>query len=120
MKNAAKFLGAIGLVFFIYGLIAAFFLGGHLRSIAIGQVVLGLIGCIIFASYYTREALATVSRKSDIFYGALGGAFLLFILIGVNVVAHSKWGEKQFDLTVNKIHSLSEESQRIVRDIQTP
>jgi len=120
MKHLARFFGGLGLIFLIFGSVAILMFQGQFSPIGYPQFALGLIGVIIFLVYFFRDALQTISRKREIIYGLLGSLIVLFILIGANVIAHSKFGERKFDMTVNKIHSLSPESIQLVKNLPTP
>lgn len=106
-----RLLGIYGIIFVIFGALAAFFFHQtFLAPAAYVEIIIGLILVGIYLFYYLGEATKNFWRKRDVFFGILGGFFLLLILVGVNVIAHSKWGEQKWDLTTNKIHSLSPES----------
>lgn len=120
MKNYARYFGVFGLIFFIFGSMAAVLTTGAGRTVGVAQALAGLAGMITFLFYFLGETASKISEKKEALFGLAGALFLLLFLIGANVIAHSKWGEKKFDLTTNKIHSLSPESRKILKDLKSP
>jgi ABC-type uncharacterized transport system involved in gliding motility auxiliary subunit len=118
MKRYARYLGGLGIIFLIFGAFMALFTAGPIEYVGIAETIVGLFSVGVFLFYYFREALNTISQKREIFYGIAGGLLLLLILIGANVVAHSKFGEGKFDTTANKIHTLSSESINLVKNLK--
>jgi ABC-type uncharacterized transport system involved in gliding motility auxiliary subunit len=119
MKNYARYFGALGIIFLIFGAISSITLQGTLQGFGIAQFVLGLFGVSVFGFYHLGETLRTISQKREVFYGLTGGVLLLLILVALNVIAHSKLGERKFDTTANKIHSLSQESSNLVKNLNS-
>ncbi|MDB5037352.1 MAG: hypothetical protein JWQ35_880 [Bacteriovoracaceae bacterium] len=117
MKKYARYYGALGAIFFIFGAITSIMLQGTLKYFGIVEFLVGLFGLAVFTFYFIGEALRTISQKREILFGLVGGLFLLLILIGANVVAHSQFGERKFDTTANKVHSLSSESINLIKNI---
>lgn len=117
MKTYARYFGGLGIIFLIFGAISSLMLRGTLQLVGISEFILGLFGVGIFIFYFLGEALRTISQKREVLYGVLGGLLLLVILIAANVVAHSQFGEKKFDTTANKIHSLSNESAQLIKNL---
>lgn len=118
MKTLARFSGGLGLILFLFGTIASLLFVGTYRFFGYGQMVLGIAGIVFYLLYFVQDTLSAISRKREAIFGILGGLLILFILVGLNVVAHSKFGEKRFDWTTNKIHSLAPESKALLRGLK--
>lgn len=117
MKKFAAFLGGLGIIMMIFGLIAVLFFAGALRAVGFGQLVAGAIGVTIYLVYFLTDTMhIIVKRRNDIF-GVLGGLMILALLVGINIVAQSKFGERTWDTTVNRVHSLSPESQELAKNL---
>ena len=119
MKNFARFAGGLGLICFLFGLISLLF-GGFFQGIAIAQFAIGLLGIGFFAFYFMGDSIRVIVRQKEAIFGALGGVILIAVLIGLNVIAHSKFGSKTFDTTLNRIHTLAPESQEIAQSLDSP
>lgn len=117
MKKFAGFLGGLGIIMMVFGLIAVLFFAGALRAVGFSQLVAGAIGVSIYLVYFLTDTMhVIVKRRNDIF-GVLGGLLIVALLIGVNVVAQSKFGERTWDTTVNRVHSLAPESQELAKNL---
>jgi len=109
--------GIFGLIFVFFGAVAAiFFRDTFLAPAAYVEIALGLIAIGVYGFFFFKEAAESLWKRRDLLYGVLGGLLGLFILIGLNVVAQSQLGERKFDLTVNRLHSLSEASIQVAKD----
>jgi ABC-type uncharacterized transport system involved in gliding motility auxiliary subunit len=120
MKNLARFLGGLGAIFFIFGMVATLMFQGQLRAVGYTQIALGIVGLGLFFFHFIGEVFKALSRKREAIFGIVGAFVILLILIGANVVAHSKWGERKFDTTTNKIHSLAPDSVALVKNLPAP
>jgi ABC-type uncharacterized transport system involved in gliding motility auxiliary subunit len=111
-----RLLGIYGLIFIIFGGVAAiFFHQTFLAPAAYVEIIVGFVLLLIYLFHFFGETSKNIWRKRDVFFGVLGGGLLLALLVGMNVIAHSKWGDQKWDLTTNKIHSLSPESIETLR-----
>jgi ABC-type uncharacterized transport system involved in gliding motility auxiliary subunit len=119
MKNFARFSGGLGLICLLFGLISLMF-SGVFHTVALFQFAIALAGLAFFAFYFTGDVISVVMRRREAIFGALGGVILLGVLIGLNVIAHSKFGGKTFDTTKNRIHTLAAESQEIAQSLDAP
>jgi ABC-type uncharacterized transport system involved in gliding motility auxiliary subunit len=117
MKNYARFFGIIGIILFVCGGIASVVISGKGRAVAIAEFVLGFVGMIFFLFYFLKETLSKISEKKETIYGIFGVVFSLLLLIAANVITHTKWGERKFDTTTNKIHSLSADSSKLLKNL---
>jgi len=118
MKSLAQLFGALGVIFIFFGAISSIaFFQGSFQLIGFGQLAIGLIGVGIFLFYFFGAALQTLSRGKEAIFGIIGGVLILFILVGANVVAHSKLGERKWDTTANKLHSLSPDSVQLLKNL---
>lgn len=114
-------LGSFGLVLVIFGCIAWLIAAeGLFLWSAYVQLFLGLAMLLVYLWNFSRSFVEGLKSNQEGALGILGGVFFVFALIGLNVAAHSEWGETRFDLTTNKIHSLSSESETIVQAIDSP
>ncbi|MBN8555524.1 MAG: GldG family protein [Deltaproteobacteria bacterium] len=120
MKNLARFFGGLGIIFLVFGLIATLMFEGQLRAVGYAQLLLGVIGLSIFLFYFFGEFFKALTRKREVIFGIIGAFVILLILIGANIVAHSKWGERKYDTTINKIHSLSPDTVTLVKNLTAP
>lgn len=113
--------GSFGLVFFIFGFIARLIaIEGFFLWIAYAQLFLGVAMMAIYLGSFYKDSLKAVASNRERLYAAIGGALFVFCVIGLNVVAHSNFGERRFDMTANKIHSLSVETKQILRQLEEP
>ncbi len=117
MKKYAKLAGGIGIIFLVFGGPAALMFQGLFQTIAIIQTGLGLAGCAFFLFYSVGETMETLSQKRTAIMGGVGGLLILTLLIGLNVISQSKWGEKKWDTTVNRIHSLADSSAEVAKGL---
>jgi len=120
MKRFSKFAGGLGLIFVLFGGPASILFSGIFQTLALIQLFLGLIGLGIFLFYSLGETLAALSQKRSAIMGIVGGLLILLILVGLNVVAHSKFGERKWDTTTNRVHSLAPESEAVVTSLPEP
>jgi hypothetical protein len=118
MKKYAGYAGTFGLIFFIFGAVASIAFQNELQSIGFAQLAVGFFGILYFAYFYFRDALTVIIRKKESIYGALGGLLVLFVLVGINVIAQSKFGEKKWDLTETKVHSLSAATKEVLSKLK--
>lgn len=117
-SNWLRLLGIYGLIFIFFGAVAAvFFHETFLAPAAYVEMGIGLIAVIVYLINFFGDATKSIWRKRDAVFGGAGAFLVLLILIGVNVIAHTKWGDKKFDLTTNKIHSLSEASVETLKNL---
>jgi|GEM_PF-5039467 len=120
-RSWIRLLGVFGLIFILFGAVAlVFFLNTFLASAAYAEIILGVVLLAVYMINFFGEATRNIWKKREVFYGVVGGFLLLLFLIGVNVIAQSKLGEKKFDLTVNKIHSLDKSSLKILKNLPEP
>lgn len=117
LKQFAKAFGGLGLICLVFGTVAAIMFQGQLRVIAFSQVAIGAIGLSIYLIYYLPEIFSLFYRNRETLFGALGGLMILALLIGINVVSQSKFGERKFDTTVNKLNSISAESITLLKNL---
>ncbi len=120
MKNIARYSGIVGIVFMLFGGLGFFGVTGMGRNLVVTQFFLGLALLIFFLSFYLGDTVAKISERREAIFGVLGSVFLFLILIGINVVSNSKMGEQKFDLTTNKMHSLSAETTEILKNLKAP
>ena len=120
MKNFARFSGAIGVIFIVFGAVASIFFQGELQYAGFTQFAVGILGVVMFCFFFIGDAMKVIARKRESIYGMIGGLLLVFVLIGINVFAHSKYGNKKFDTTVNKVHSLSDASKEVLKQLKEP
>lgn len=117
MKKFSKFAGGLGLIFILFGGPASILFSGIFQTLAMIQLFLGLIGLGIFLFYSLGETMSAIAQKRSAIFGIVGGLLIFLILIGINVVAHSKFGERKWDTTTNRIHSLSPESEAVLKTL---
>ncbi|PIR22396.1 MAG: hypothetical protein COV44_08280 [Deltaproteobacteria bacterium CG11_big_fil_rev_8_21_14_0_20_45_16] len=116
-----RLLGTLGIILLFFGGIAAiFFHDTFLAPAAYIEIALGLLSLGIYLFKFFGEATKNIWRKRDSIVGGFGALIILLILIGVNVIANSKLGEKKLDLTTNKLHSLTDDSVKIVKELKEP
>jgi len=122
MKDAfIRAFGAFGLTLFLFGAVAGVFdLSGVFSWAVYSQLALGLALILTYLIVHSKDVWRTLASNQETLFGGIGGLFFLFILIGVNVFAHSEFGERRFDTTANKVHSLSQETKQIIRNLQSP
>ena len=120
MKNIARFLGGLGFIFLIFGGVASLLFQGKFRIAGYFELLLGVAGVAVFLFYYVGDAFTAISRKKDAIFGIIGVGMVFLVLIGANVIARSQWGERKFDTTTNRIHSLSPDSVALVRNLTHP
>ncbi len=118
MKKFAGYFGGIGIILLLFGAITSLILQGGLRAIGLVELGLGLFGVSVFGFFHLGETIRTISQKRDVIFGLLGGVFGLLLLIAINVIANSHWGERKFDMTANKIHSLSDQTVNLIKDLK--
>jgi hypothetical protein len=116
----SKFFGGLGLIFVIFGAPSAFLFTGIFATIAMIQVALGIAGIAYFCFYSVGDAIKAIGRKKDSILGVVGGLLILALLIGLNVVAQSQFGERQFDTTTNRVNSLAPESEALAKNLERP
>lgn len=116
-----RFLGVFGIIFLFFGVLTLFLAAAaqeaSLQITAYIEIGLGLICLVTYLANFFTEATKSLSRNKEAIFGLAGGGLLLALLIGVNIVANSELGEKKFDTTVNKIHSLSQSSREILEGL---
>lgn len=113
-----RLLGLYGVIFIGFGAIAlVFFWNTFLATAAYIEIGIGLICLVAYLFVFFGEAQKSLLRSQDRVFGLLGGLFLFLILAFVNVIANSQFGEKKFDLTTNKVHSLDESSVELVKEL---
>lgn len=115
-KTYIRLAGIFGLIFFGFGILSSLFFYGAferfpwLMAMSLSQIFLGLGGIATYLFFNLTDTMLAIWRKRESLFGVLGGFFLLLILVGANVIAHSEFGERKFDLTLNKIHSLDSQT----------
>jgi hypothetical protein len=113
--------GSFGAVLLLFGIIGWLIAGaGALLWASYFQMILGLALIGTYLWFFAKEGLKRVSSNQESIYGVMGGLLFAFVLAGLNVAAHSEFGERRFDTTSQKIHSLSDESRQILRNIEVP
>lgn len=118
MRSWIRLCGIFGLIFILFGLVGGvYFYGDPLFTAAISQLLLGVVLLGIYLFFFFGETVAALWRNREKLLGALGGLFALMLIIGVNVVAHSEFGEVRYDVTKNKIHSLDETTVNILKSL---
>jgi len=125
MKNWIKFLGIIGLVIFLFGILGGFFIGfGH--TIMISHLVVGLIMLGVWFAMHGSKNLGSApdvikGRRSRFgFNAALYGAVFLGILACINFLGNRDKYNVRWDLTEEGVFSLSDQSQKVVKSLKEP
>ncbi len=121
MRRNQSLLGLLGLVFLLFTVIAAAFTGGRTTIDVVYIAANGVVGVFCLVAYLSAglEQLRNVVSERSTKYGAnvlVGSLAFLGVLIVVNYLGarHSK----RFDLTEQKVYSLSEQSINVVRNLE--
>ncbi|SRR5579875_73253 len=119
MERSASLAGLIGLVCLIFGLID-YFIASSFVFFAALNLIFG-VGCILIWLSANRRALTSMfgSRKAK--HGAntvVYTAAVIGILVAVNYIASQH--EYRFDLTEERIFSLSPQSVKVVQSLKKP
>ncbi len=123
IKDAWKFLQENGMVFLLAGgvcLIAAavwYLIGRAFDAWVQGLGIGGLIAIALYALLRPQDIRAAFTGRS-VRYGS-NAVVLSIAVIGIVVLLNylSNRYYKRFDVTVNKLHSLSEQSRRVLADL---
>ncbi len=123
MKKRAwiRLLGIVGLVFVLFGAISIFNTADDplFRNISLSQIAFGLILCAIYVITSFGETVAALLRNKEKLLGLLAGVFIFILIVGVNAISQSYWGEIKWDVTKNKIHSLDTMTAEILKKLDT-
>ncbi len=112
MEKFNKFLGIAGVVLFIFGVVS-FLIAGEFNIYNEFHLIGGLILIIYYAAVDFSSLLEGIKSRS-VKYGAgtfIYGIIIFAIIVIINLIAYKV--PKRWDLTANKIYSLSPESKKV-------
>jgi ABC-type uncharacterized transport system involved in gliding motility auxiliary subunit len=121
MKRSSALSGLIGLVLFSFGVLAYVFTSGSFARLFAGvNLIFGVIALIGWA-VSVRESVGTIAGSRATRYGA-NAAIYTAAFVGA-LVAVNYLGSRyhvQYDLTANKVFSLSPQSIQVLRGLKKP
>ncbi len=120
MRRSATLYGILGLVLLGFGILEYFFTGAGFRLFVYTNLIGGLFFIVLWATS-SRSALASVAGSRSARYGVnalLYSIIFITILVAVNYI--SSIHHVRFDLTSEKIYSLSTQSRKVVEHLQKP
>ncbi len=117
MSRLSRVLLFLGFIFLICWFIAMRALGGNLMPIV--WVILGLgVACILAAIFKDIKFFTELAGQRTTKHGLNLGALVLIvtgILVGVNFISYRH--VKKFDFTKEKLHSISEQTTKILKNL---
>jgi len=120
MKTWIRLSGIAGLVLIGFGIIGCAFLAGDpLFRIAVSQIILGIVLSAFYVVSSFGETVSALLRNKEKLMGVVAGLLTLILIVGVNVISQSQFGEVRFDVTKNKIHTLDLETIKILKGLNT-
>jgi ABC-type uncharacterized transport system involved in gliding motility auxiliary subunit len=117
MQRSSALAGFIGLVFISFGLIGLFVAA---RLFSYANILLGILALVLWATS-SRSALASITGRRATRYGvnaAIYTAGFAGLLVAVNYVAALH--HRQFDVSAEKVFSLSSQSVNVVKQLKKP
>jgi ABC-type uncharacterized transport system involved in gliding motility auxiliary subunit len=119
LKTFGQVLGAVGAAILVTSPILLLF-GAAGSSFVIWQAVIGVIMCALYVAFDPTQVGRMLTGRGTFFAATAGGlGLVLVVAVGVvDYVAASKV-PKQWDLTKNKIYTLSDETQKTVKGLTT-
>ncbi len=120
MRRSATLYGILGLVLLGFGILEYLFTGAGFRLFVYTNLIGGLFLLVLWATS-SRSALASMAGSRATRYGAnalLYTVIFVAILVAINYIASIH--HVRFDLTSEKIYSLSTESQKVVENLKKP
>lgn len=125
MNRWARFSGILGLVLFLFGII-----GGFIVSFRVSLMVMHMIlGLALIVYWFFAQGLKSISETPAVITGRGSrygiNALLYFIvfmsiLVAINWIASRPAWLKRWDVTEQKLHSLSDQSIKIVSALDKP
>ncbi len=120
-----RFLGIVGLVVLLFGIIGGFFIG-HGHPIMLTHMILGLVMLGVWFALYGSKNIGSApevikGRRSR--YGVnvlLYGAVFLGVLASINYLGAKDRYNVRWDTTEEGVFSLSDQSQKVVKDLKEP
>jgi ABC-type uncharacterized transport system involved in gliding motility auxiliary subunit len=117
LKTFGQVLGAVGAAILVTSPILLLF-GAAGSSFVIWQAVIGVIMCAMYVAFDPTQVGRMLTGKGTFFAATAGGlGLVLVVAVGaVDYVAAAKV-PKQWDLTKNKIYTLSDDTQKTVKGL---
>ena len=112
MEKFNRFLGIAGVVLFVFGIVS-FLIAGEFNVYNEFHIIGGLVLIIYFAAVDFSSLLEGIKSRS-VKYGTgtfVYGLIILAIIVVINLIVYKM--PKRWDLTANKIYSLSPQSKKI-------
>jgi ABC-type uncharacterized transport system involved in gliding motility auxiliary subunit len=117
LKTLGQVLGAVGGAILVTSPILLLF-GATGTSFVIWQAVIGLILCGAYVAFDPSQVGRMLTGKGTFFAATAGGLGLVLVLaVGVVDYVGASEFPKQWDLTKNKIFTLSEDTQKTVKGL---
>lgn len=121
MRRNQSLLGLLGLVFLLFAVLAGAFTGGRTAIDVVYIAANGIVGLFCLIAYLSAglEQLRNAVTERSTRYGAnvvVGSLAFLGVLVVLNYLGarHSK----RFDLTEQKVYSLSDQSINVVKNLE--
>jgi ABC-type uncharacterized transport system involved in gliding motility auxiliary subunit len=119
MRRTAALYGILGLVLIIFGLVD-YFISSGFRGFVFVNIVGGLFAIVIWITS-SRSALGAMVGRRATRYGLNAVVYtIIFILILIAINYISSQHHARFDLTAEKVYSLSSQSQQVVKNLKEP
>jgi ABC-type uncharacterized transport system involved in gliding motility auxiliary subunit len=124
-SGSARFIGIFGLVVFLFGIIGGFVTSFEI-PLVLGHVIVGAISLLVWFAIIGARNLGNTSnvitgRTSR--YGAnvvLYTTVFVALLVGINWLGNRPSYIKRWDLTEQKLHSLSDQSIKVLEKLDHP
>lgn len=120
MRRSATLYGILGLVLLAFGILEYFFTGAGFRLFVYANLIGGLFFIVLWATS-GRLSLASIAGSRSARHGANALLYtIIFVSILVALNYLSSLHHARFDLTSEKIYSLSTQSQKVVEHLKKP
>ncbi len=125
MEKWIRFLGLVGLVVLLFGILGGFFIG-HGHPIMLSHMVLGIIMIVVWFALYGSKNIGQTQgmikgRSSRFGFNAvLYGVVFLGILSAVNYLGNKDKYNVRWDLTEEGVFSLTDQTQKVLKDLKEP
>lgn len=119
-----RFLGIFGLVLLGFGIVSGFIIGSFTLDLVIGHLILGAVSLALWGALVGVKNIGTARQVISGRTTRYGVNAILYTAVFLGVVGSINWivqrHNPRWDLTAEKVYSLSPQSQKVIEDLNKP